>query len=715
MKLPQAENTIERSNSFEESSYSIKASPKVFNILSDTLYSNKVLAVVRELSTNALDSHIENGNPDEPFLINIPTVANPTFSVRDYGTGLSSKDCMKLYTTYFESSRDDSNDAVGCMGLGSKSPFAYADSFTVESFYYGVHYIFNAYKDENGYPKLALMSENKTDERNGMRISLAVEADDFWRFRDESERLFRHWNTVPTFTGSDVEIEKQEVLFKGNGWRVLKGTGKAHCVMGNIRYPLDASSCGVEYDHKYRAIFLRANIEIDFNIGDVSVTPSREALAYDTATIDKVLAKMGYVLLDYVECIEKQFDDCDNIWDARALFTAMNDQKSHTLYQLTKSVSLEDLLFNDEKLFENERLEVELDIEGLDLRRYYQYRSSVKFDSNCGVRISSDDCTYVFDDLKTGTIGRVKCLTQDLSTKQNVYLIRGTEEAIKEFKDVLSMPESACILSSSLPKPTVNNYGDKKYVTRTKIALLKDSFRYAHLARDCWNDCDVDLEQGGVYLPIDKYEVPHAGYNQHDCNRHPSSALEVINYLKHFGVEVEVHGIKIRTLKTKKFAKCSGSWENFWDFAKRKFLEILEDSRHLYNLSVRDGVNNTFNDLDVRHRFLAVGRLPYMNSSLINSVRSIVSRYDDKDAEKINQLKYRLISMFDCVEDSGIVSLQVGGTNINASKMLEKVMERYPMLTTPNIDCYGAQGYIFLPEETDKVKEYVELIEKVKV
>ena len=91
MKLPQIENTIERSGSFEESSYSIKASPKVFNILSDTLYSNKVLAVVRELSTNALDSHIENGNPDEPFVINMPTVANPTFSVRDYGTGLSIK------------------------------------------------------------------------------------------------------------------------------------------------------------------------------------------------------------------------------------------------------------------------------------------------------------------------------------------------------------------------------------------------------------------------------------------------------------------------------------------------------------------------------------------------------------------------------------------------------------------------------------------------
>ena len=48
------------------------------------------------------------------------------------------EDCMVLYTTYFRSTRNNSNDSVGCLGLGSKAPFAYTDSFTVEAYLNGI-------------------------------------------------------------------------------------------------------------------------------------------------------------------------------------------------------------------------------------------------------------------------------------------------------------------------------------------------------------------------------------------------------------------------------------------------------------------------------------------------------------------------------------------------------------------------------------------------
>ena len=123
--------------------FSIQTSSKMFHILSNSLYSDKVMAVIRELSTNALDAHISAGNKN-PFKVTLPTSANPLFMVRDYGTGLSQADMESLYTTYGASNKNNSNDFVGCLGLGSKSPFAYSKSFTTTSYFNGKKYTYVA-------------------------------------------------------------------------------------------------------------------------------------------------------------------------------------------------------------------------------------------------------------------------------------------------------------------------------------------------------------------------------------------------------------------------------------------------------------------------------------------------------------------------------------------------------------------------------------------
>jgi len=92
---------IERSGITTENEFTIKASSQAFDILSSGLYSDKILAVVRELSCNARDSNVEAKNP-EPFEIHLPNGLEPYFSVTDNGLGLSQESAMHLYTTYFE-------------------------------------------------------------------------------------------------------------------------------------------------------------------------------------------------------------------------------------------------------------------------------------------------------------------------------------------------------------------------------------------------------------------------------------------------------------------------------------------------------------------------------------------------------------------------------------------------------------------------------------
>ena len=108
--------------------YSIKASAQAFKILSDGLYRNKIAAPIRELSTNAYDAHVAKGNTDIPFDVHLPSVAEPWFAIRDYGIGMSKHELETTYTTYFDSNKTHSNDFVGCMGLGSKTPFSISDA-----------------------------------------------------------------------------------------------------------------------------------------------------------------------------------------------------------------------------------------------------------------------------------------------------------------------------------------------------------------------------------------------------------------------------------------------------------------------------------------------------------------------------------------------------------------------------------------------------------
>jgi HSP90 family molecular chaperone len=89
MKLQTNQNTIQRSSDFQSTNYKIEATAKAFSILSDGLYSNKIKAVIRELSTNAYDAHVSAGCPDSPFRVQLPTKLEPVFVVRDFGTGLS--------------------------------------------------------------------------------------------------------------------------------------------------------------------------------------------------------------------------------------------------------------------------------------------------------------------------------------------------------------------------------------------------------------------------------------------------------------------------------------------------------------------------------------------------------------------------------------------------------------------------------------------------
>lgn len=181
----------------ETNEFTIKANGKAFRALISTLYENKVQSIVREIWSNALDAHIAAGNEDRPFLVTFPTMFNPTFIVRDFGVSLEHHEVMKLYTTVFESTKEDTNDATGKFGLGSKSPFAYTDTFSVCAIKDGQKRFYSAVIGKTGIPAIHFLGSEPTSEENGVEVSFPIKTDDIRAFRNAALRVSHGFSVKP--------------------------------------------------------------------------------------------------------------------------------------------------------------------------------------------------------------------------------------------------------------------------------------------------------------------------------------------------------------------------------------------------------------------------------------------------------------------------------------------------------------------------------------
>jgi hypothetical protein len=150
----------------------IKTSPKIFNFFADQTYANKPRAICRELVANAVDSHVMAGKGDVPVEVWLPTMLDPTFKVRDQGLGMSHEFMMNEFMCYADgSTKDGSNVAIGGFGIGSKSPFAYVDQYTVRSVFDGVESVYSIFKDEEGIPSIGLLGQRTTTSRTASASS----------------------------------------------------------------------------------------------------------------------------------------------------------------------------------------------------------------------------------------------------------------------------------------------------------------------------------------------------------------------------------------------------------------------------------------------------------------------------------------------------------------------------------------------------------------
>jgi hypothetical protein len=318
MQLVKADRKIDSTVTTKAHQFTTKVSDKLFKLTIDKLYSDKITAVARELCCNAFDSHRKNGNISEPISVTLPSDLDPNFQVQDYGTGLGDEETLlEVYCTMFNSTKDETNEFTGCFGLGSKSPFAYTDTFSIINITDGIKYMYTAYINEDGVPEIVKLSERETDERNGVTVSIPVNPSDIHSFATKTKNVLQHFETPPLIDGIAVEkikydIEEENFKIQHDRSR----TGGIDARMGNVVYDMRSTLSSWDLGFYRKITNSRISILLDFDIGELDVSTSREQLSFDDLTESRIRERIDLVEKYIYDTYSIDIDKFDTFWEA---------------------------------------------------------------------------------------------------------------------------------------------------------------------------------------------------------------------------------------------------------------------------------------------------------------------------------------------------------------------------------------------------------------
>lgn len=317
--------------------FNIALTREAFTILSKSIYSRPTDSIVRELASNAYDSHVRAGKADVPFTIRLPSLLDPTFSIRDYGVGMSDGDIRDTYSCYFRSTKRDSNDELGGFGLGCKTPFSYTDQFTITSIHDGQRGVYVAHMGNNG-PKLTCMGIGPSDEPSGLEVSFPVERGDEWKFSHAVKEELHYFTTRPTVIGEDFSFKDGKTpILAGKGWELLPRHYRDEQVtvlLSQVAYPMTASTSN---ELQTLLLALNAQLLVEVPVGSVNVSVSREQLSYDDFTLAYMGKRLEEIYQEIVVLASERFAhykaDYDKQWDAAQAYEKfVHDGENHRLW-----------------------------------------------------------------------------------------------------------------------------------------------------------------------------------------------------------------------------------------------------------------------------------------------------------------------------------------------------------------------------------------------
>ena len=543
MKLATAPQDVVISDDFEQRDVAIGDVAFILDMFADKVYSNKERAVIRELACNAHDSHVMAGTTDVPFNVHLPTALEPWFCIRDYGTGLKDNEIAEVYGAIGVSTKRDSNEVIGCFGIGSLSPYSMCDSFVVKSYLNGEVRTYQCMRDEKRQPKVIPLGVAPTDEPNGLEVKLTV-AGKVSEFEVEAEQVFMFWEgTLPKINNQQVIRRCKEMrdayIFKGDDFGLTPSWGNMYALMGNIAYKIPSQLDEFDVDGYLK-----------FDLGELEFDTARENLSMTDKTKAALKAKFESVKDSLKDIAIEQINEKTTTFERAKLAEKL---RSGRIGQFIGRQNLDEFVLPepDESV------------------TYWQakYRGSEKYTTKL---ISADD-KHEYYIHKERMTTRIKNYLKDMNSGHTMFIF-------KDMAQVLECGIPAEILSDldDLPKVDRTSHRSGNVSKCKTLKFVKGGYRYRDA--EYWKEYDLELDGSEVvYVEVNRNKVIY-GARYLDCNSQIKTTIESCE--EHIG-DIELVGLKTAFLKTKAFR--DGNFIHLHDYLKRELAAKAPKSFHKFN------------------------------------------------------------------------------------------------------------------------------------
>lgn len=327
---------IESTNGGKKMRLSENAQSMVFMLFTKNVYSNPIGTIVREITSNCFDSHVE-AKVNSPVIIRKcqdKDTGAYHISFIDYGVGMSPERIENIYMVYFESTKRIDNTQIGGFGIGGKTPLAYKrstgqgegeydNSFYVITIFDNIKYYYCIYEGAES-PVVSLLHSEVTTEHNGTEIRVPVLERDLCTFEKEMVRQLYYFENIifEGFEGGNSRYEEnltnEYQIIRGKNF-LYRGTdysSNAHACLGRVAYPIDFSTLGLNSSD------YQLPIAVKLEIGEINVTVSRESLDYSENTIKILKKKLELAKKEIAQLLAKQYE---NIVTLEQYFNVKND------------------------------------------------------------------------------------------------------------------------------------------------------------------------------------------------------------------------------------------------------------------------------------------------------------------------------------------------------------------------------------------------------
>lgn len=652
----------------ESNAFTIKANGKAFKVLIDGLYSDKVRSIIRELWSNAFDSHIEAGKGDLPFDCQLPTIWEPYFRVRDYGVSLTHEGVMRLYTTVFESSKEGTNTQVGKLGLGSKSPFAYTDTFTVTAWLNGEKRVYSAYIGSDSVPMIALLGTEPSDEPQGLEVAFPVKSSDINTFHTAADRVALGFDILPNTFDVKLDPPVSEARYSGAGWKLcdsdegMSALAKQGCVV----YPIDPNAVVGATEHQ-RA-FLHSPLFIDFAIGELEIAASREGLGYDAATCANILRAVDRISVELMQQLEEQFSHLNTYWEACEFYSQLV-----TGYGIPKPV----LKVLEKMRFRGRELADKWYISDKDVRKIESVvangkrrRNSGGWDGNTQFYVNPRDSLVYFQDTSkkiTCIKERLKYHYQSLGSSRHLIIVRGEPGSMDLKRTWVSLGRPPKFYHvADLPLPP----------RQKKVRQTLRVKRFCPSSYHNWKETDIDPADGGIYVPLSRNVAQRIiGEQTEDKPNHQVETT--IATLKSLGVlpdDVAVYGIPATLRRLQK----QSNWRCLWDIAAAT-MEVAFDAAAIARHNALRKFLSELHYMEIGSMCLhwrEGGLVPEHIGPAYVLLRDYSAIAIEADELAHHQHYAKLVPILSEFE----IDTPAAGTDLDLSQQIDDVLAAYPML-----------------------------------